>query len=71
MVYLGGLASCRLRAEAIGTRLWKAKAKWSMQVVGSSHSSDETCESRWSEVSIKPNTPYPRSLLSSSISLGG
>jgi hypothetical protein len=27
MAYLGGLVPCRHRAEAIGTRLWKAEAK--------------------------------------------
>jgi len=27
MAYLGGLVPCRHRAEAAGTRLWKAEAK--------------------------------------------
>ena len=49
MVYLGGLASRRLRGGSRRHKAQKAKAEGGVQVVGSSHSSAEAGESRWSE----------------------
>lgn len=48
MVYLGGLASCRLEREPLAQGPESQGQGW-VQVVGSSHSSVETDESRRSK----------------------